>query len=54
MDRVKAFDSVPRDAILAILKKFGIKGKMWDWIANCYTDVTVKATAEGESISKRQ
>ena len=22
---------------------------MWDWIANCYTDVTVKATVKGES-----
>ena len=31
--------------MLAILKKFGIKGKMWDWVANCSTDVTAKATA---------
>ena len=37
VDLVKAFDSVPRDGMLAILKKFGIKGKMWDWIANYYT-----------------
>ena len=51
VDLVKAFDSVPRDGMLAILQKFGIKGKMWEWIANCYTDVTVKATVEGESIT---
>ena len=45
VDLDQAFDSVPKDdSMLAILKKFGIKGKMWDWIANCYTDVTVKAT----------
>ena len=37
--------------MLAILKKFGIKSKTWDWIANCYTDITVKATIEGESIT---
>jgi len=37
--------------MLANLKKFGIKGKMRDWIANCYADVTVKATAEGESVT---
>jgi len=34
VDLAKAFDSVPRDGMLSILKKFGIKGKMWDWIAN--------------------
>ena len=34
VDLVKAFDLVPRDGMLAILKKFNINGKMWDWIAN--------------------
>ena len=51
MDLVKAFDSVPRDGMLANQKKLASKLKVLDRIANCYTDVTVKATVEAESIT---
>ena len=49
VDLVKAFDSVPRDGMIKVLKKFGVPSKMLSWIERIYDKVEVKVEIEGAS-----
>ena len=49
VDLVKAFDSVPRDGVLKVLAKYGVPGKMLNWIKRIYEKVIVKVKIEDAS-----
>ena len=46
LDLVKAFDTVPRDALMQVLKKFGIPDEMVAVIKRLYTDCIIKLEVE--------
>ena len=50
MDLVKAFDSVPREALFNVLQKFGIPPKMCRIITSLHSDLVVKIQAGDEDI----
>ena len=50
VDLVKAFDSVPREALFNVLQKFGIPPKMCRIITSLHSDLVVKIQAGDEDI----
>ena len=53
LDYAKAFDKVDHNILLAKLKKYGIKGKMYEWIKEFLKDRTQTVVVEGHKSSFR-
>ena len=51
VDLVKAFDSVPREALFNVLQKFGIPPKMCRIITSLHSDLVVKVQAGTKMLS---